>query len=373
MVVHYLNGKYTARRTTGVERVAACLVSALDAHLDAHLAGHHARHGERWVLLHPAGAEPPALRNIETRAVGWRGMPLHLWEQIALPLAARGGMLLSLGGSAPWLVPRQTVMLHDAAVFDHPQAYALSFRVWYRRLHRHLARSGAVLLTVSVFSRGRLVEHLRVPPERIAVIPNAADHLDAVQADAGIIGRLGLAGTPFLLAVASANPSKNLTALVEAFARLADCPPVRLVIVGAGNARVFASDAPAADPPGLLRAGPLPDADLKALYQHATALVFPSLYEGFGLPPLEAMTCGCPVAAARAAAIPEVCGDAALYFDPLDVDDITRALQRMLGDVELSERLGRLGTERAAHFSWAESARLLLAALEAGHSNRLPR
>jgi glycosyltransferase involved in cell wall biosynthesis len=214
------------------------------------------------------------------------------------------------------------------------------------------------LLTVSAFSRQRLAACVGQAQQRFAVIPNGAGHLDAIGADADVLGDTEPIDGRFLLAVASANPSKNLARLVEAFGRLDPSQGLRLVIVGGSNSRVFANAGlPAIE--GVLRLGAVDDAGLKALYGRALALVVPSLYEGFGLPPLEAMACGCPVAVARAAALPEVCGDAALYFDPLSVQDIAVALQRLADDERLRDTLRQAGRARAAAFTWRAAGQRL--------------
>ncbi len=283
-----------------------------------------------------------------------------------MPWAARDGLLVNLAGAAPWFAFRQACLLHDAAVYDHPGAYSRAFVLWYRLLFAHLARRAVPLMTVSEFSRQRLAVCLQVPEWQIALVPNGADHLDAVEADAATLARFGLEQSQFLLAVASENPTKNLPALVSAFASLGGHGGLRLVLVGGRNGHVFApTDAPA-DPPGVVRTGPLGDAALKALYGKAMALVFPSLYEGFGLPPLEAMSCGCPVLAARAAAVPEVCGDAVRYFDPHSVAAIAAALREVLADAALRHRLRLAGAERATHFRWLNCVSALLRAVHAG-------
>jgi glycosyltransferase involved in cell wall biosynthesis len=345
----YLNGKFSAQPLTGVQRVARETVRALDDLAPASAS-----------LLLPAAGRAPALRHLQASRVGSAGLPLHVWEQVALPWATRDGWLLNLAGAAPALARKQTCVIHDAAVFDHPEAYRPAFVHWYRFLFRWLARRRAVqLVTVSAFSQQRLAAALGVDASRIAVVPNGGDHLDAVLPDAACLQRLGLERGRFLLAVGSANPTKNLPRLVRAYARSGLAPGVKLVLVGGTRRHVFAAT-DEGEAQGVLHAGVLGDAQLKALYGAALGLVVPSLYEGFGLPPLEAMACGCPVAAAEAASLPEVCGDAALYFDPRSEDAIAGALCRLQADAPLRERLRAAGCERAAAFTWRASAARLL-------------
>jgi len=349
----FINGKFTAQRTTGVQRVAARLTQALDAQLSDGDA-------DRWILLCPPGSTAPVLRHIAVRQIGPPGLPRHLWEQLVLPFAARGGLLVNLAGAAPYVAARQVCLLHDAAVFDHPRAYTRAFVGWYRQLFRRLARTAARLLTVSAFSQARLALHLKLQPGQIGVLNNGCDHLDEVVPDLGVLTRHALVGTRCLLAVASANPTKNLASLLTAYARLPADPLLRLVIVGGANERVFAAGK-TLDPPQVVRVGPVGDAQLVALYLHAAGFVLPSLYEGFGIVALEAMRCGCPVAAAQAAAIPEVCGDAALYFDPQSVPAIADAMQRLLSDTSLVDQLRAAGQARACIFRWSDAAAVLRA------------
>ena len=314
-------------------------------------------------LLLPPGGMPPPLRAMTVRRVAGAGRSLHAWEQLRLPRAARGGLLLNLSGSAPALAAPQVCFVHDAAVFDHPEAYTAAFRQWYRFLFRRLSRTARLLFTVSAFSRARLAVALGVPQDRILVVPNGADHLADVVADTSVLATHGLADHPFLLAVGSANPTKNLATLLDAWRVLNRGDTARLVLVGGNNARVFA-DHRHVEVPGLVRLGHVGDAALKALYGRAVGLVFPSIYEGFGMPPLEAMACGCPVAASTAASLPEVCGGAALEFDPHSVSAIAAAMRALLDDAALRERLRVLGLRRAAGYRWDDAAALLLGHLE---------
>lgn len=358
----FINGKFAAQPMTGVQRVASQLLLALDASAEP-LPG-------RWTVLCPLGSRPPALKRMQCVEVGTGDQPLHLWEQWTLPRAARHGLLVNLAGSAPWAARRQVCMIHDAAVFDQPQAYGLAFGLWYRALFRHVARSPATLLTTSAFSRQRLALALRLAKERIAVVGNGGDHLQSVVPDDSLLAHPQLRGRPFFLAVGSDNPNKNHARLIAAYAahtQGAADPPVRLLLVGGRNNKVFAGKAEVPDPAGVCRAGQQSDAVLKSLYQHALALVFPSLYEGFGIPPLEAMAEGCPVIAARSASLPEVCGDAALYVDPLDVAELQSSLHRMQSDESLRQQLRSAGLAHVRRHSWASCAQALLGALPPTH------
>ena len=364
----FINGKFTAQRTTGVQRSARNLLQSMDDIL----AEGDCPGISRAVLLLPPGTRPPDLRRIETAVVGNCRLPLHLWEQCLLPIAARQGLLLNLAGSAPLSAFRQVCLIHDAAVFDCPDAYSMAFRQWYRALFQLLARRQTALLTVSAFSQWRLASQLGIAAAQIGIVPNGGEHLQAVEPDLGILARHGLVPERYLLAVGSDNPNKNQAALVAAFAAFAAFAgsrggqAVKLVMVGGADPRVFAGQSQhnhgaEAD---IVRTGPLDDSALKALYQHAAGLIFPSLYEGFGLPPLEAMSCGCPVAASDAAAIPEVCGGAALYFDPSSVDQIACAMKDLIEDPALRERLRRAGSVQLQRFSWPGAAKSLLSQLQ---------
>jgi glycosyltransferase involved in cell wall biosynthesis len=357
----YVNGKFCAQRTTGVQRYARCALEAIDARLAAR------PDARRWTLLLPPDAVAPALRAVHVQGLPWNGPGgLHGWEQWALPRAARGGLLLNLAGSAPaWGAAAQLCVMHDAAPFDQPQAYTTAFATWYRWLFRHLAtRPATRLVTVSDFSRERLAAALKVPSQRFAVAPGGAQHFDAVPADTAVLGAHGLQGQRFVLAVASRNPTKNLARLAQAWPRVGRAD-VQLALVGGANVRVFGGDAATPTAAGWVDVGPLDDAGLKALYEHASAFVFPSLYEGFGLPPLEAMACGCPVAVSDIPALRAVAGDAALLFDPLSPPSIADALRRLLDDAALRDDLRERGRRRAALFTWDATAQALLGVAKA--------
>lgn len=350
MAAIFINGKFTAQRMTGVQRLAASLIHALD-HLLAETGDIN-----RWILLCPPGANPPSFKCIEIRFVGSVLGGLHVWEQVFLPAYTFGRALLNLAGPAPLLKRHQVCMIPDAAVFDHSQAYTFTYGAWYRLLFRVIGHSAMLLLTISEFSRQRLIVALGVHAKRLQIVYCAATHMMSVTPEPMILNRFELKGVKYLLAVGSMNPTKNLPALLSAF-RGITASEVRLVLVGGGNSAVFATELmDAGSDPRVITTGPLSDGELSALYRHAHAFVFPSLYEGFGIPPLEAMSLGCPVVAAQVASIPEICGDAALYFNPLDIEGITYALEQILTDNALREALCQRGAARVALFTWERAA-----------------
>lgn len=353
----FFNGKFVAQPTTGVQRFSRELITAADRLI---VAGRW-RTEARLVLLVPGGHADrlPRLSCFEVREVP--ATRLHVWEQLQLPRATGGQLLVNLSGSAPLFKRNQICTFHDAAIFDIPQAYSGMFGSWYRFLFRTQGPICRRVLTVSEFSKARLAHHLRIDAARIGVVPNGADHAAQPQDNGDLIERHQLRPGHYFLAVGSDNPSKNFASLMAAFSRL-DRPDVQLVVVGGSNQAVFAGAgaSTATADPRIVRTGRVSDSQLMALYRQALAFVFPSLYEGFGIPPLEAMRAGCPVLAANAASIPEVCGDAADYFDPHSVDDIAASLTRALDQPERLALLREAGHARVAHFTWDHAACLLL-------------
>jgi glycosyltransferase involved in cell wall biosynthesis len=361
----YINGKFVAQSMTGVQRVAHETVLALDRLMA------FADPDTRSVLLCPPGAAAPRFRHIEVREVRGAKRSLAAWEQLSLPWASRDGLLLNLAGSSPWIAASRSIcLIHDAAVFDQPGTYTRAFRTWYRFLFRRLARRAAALATVSEFSRQRLAAALHVPPERLQVIHNGADHFSRVAADVSVLPAYGLTPQRFVLVVGTEKRTKNIHTLLDAWRAMPRAAGEVLVWVGGQNNRVFSNSHSEqrkrddlAD--GIVRVGVISDARLKALYQAAAALVIPSTYEGFGFPAVEAMSCGCPVLAAEAAALPEICGDAALYFGGDDLNEAAVQLRRLLDDTKLRETLSARGAARAHRFSWDAAARSMAVQLSA--------
>jgi glycosyltransferase involved in cell wall biosynthesis len=350
----FLNGRFLSQSVTGVQRFSGEITAAIDRLMGS------GDWPETTVLTPPAcnsgnRSAAAAFQRLRVQDVGHRHG--HLWEQTDLPKAARGGTLVSLGNTAPVLAGRrQVVVIHDAGVFDTPDSYSFRFRVWYKTLQRALVRTGAHVVTVSQFSRDRIVARLGLDPARVAVMYEGADHILRVPADPDALERHGLRPRQFALVVGSRVAHKNLAALQETAAVLEQRGMV-IAIVGGSNADVFQDGRM-----GSLterRLGRATDGELRALYENAACLLFPSRYEGFGLPPVEAMACGCPVLASRGGAVEEICGDSALYFSGDDRRSISTSVERLLDEPGLASGLSERGRVRAASLSWDASARKL--------------
>jgi glycosyltransferase involved in cell wall biosynthesis len=233
------------------------------------------------------------------------------------------------------------VTLHDVQHRDLPDFFGRGRRSFRRIAYDRAARTATAVIVTSEFVRGRAVELLELDPTRVHVVPHGVDHSLFHQGDEE--------REPFLLYPARPWPHKNHARLLEAFTELRQTRPrLRLVLTGGGLERLDPL------PEGVTRLGTVSAERIASLYRRAACLVFPSLYEGFGLPPLEAMACGCPVAAAAAGAIPEVCGDAAVLFDPTDVGSIAAAV---LEADERAQELRERGLARAAGYTWEACAR----------------
>lgn len=357
-----INGRFLTQASSGVQRFARELLAALDAELDTPEAG---AAGLRWRLLVPAGEVVfpeglPTYRHIEIARVGKQKG--HLWDQL-LPLhCGADDLMINLANGGPIWRGRSLAVLHDAAVYRTPHNFTRSYAIFHRVLGRLLARRSS-LCTVSEFSRTELADVLGVPAARIAVVPNGCDHMKRVTPDLGAAAALGLEPGRYFLSIGSPVPNKNLRTAIEGFSRMRR-EGERFVVVGSVNASVFGQGVTQA-PPGVVMAGRLPDAQIAGLLRQARALVFPSLYEGFGIPPLEAMLAGCPVLASDIPVVREVCGDAAWYFDPHDADSLASTLQRSIEQPGALAALTEAGLQRTAHFTWQRSARCLLQAVQA--------
>jgi glycosyltransferase involved in cell wall biosynthesis len=270
------------------------------------------------------------------------------------------------------------ITLHDLQPITHPERFGMVKRTYIRLLAPRSLRAAAAVVCLTDFTAGDAVGIAGVDPSRVRLVPCGVDDPgagpDTLVQDA-VLERHGLLGSPFILYPAITYAHKNHETLVAAFARLADDhPDARLVLTGGeGSFEPVVRAAVAAY--GLtgrvVRTGRIPEDELDVLYRRAAMLAFPSRYEGFGLPVVEAMVRGCPVVASRAGALESVAGDAAVLVDPLDAGAWAEALADLLDEPERRTVLSRLGVERARRFRWPEAA-ASLAAVYREVAGRLP-
>jgi alpha-1,3-rhamnosyl/mannosyltransferase len=272
--------------------------------------------------------------------------------------------------TAPFWSPAPVVLtVHDVSYERHPQWYPYR-RDWARRaFYRCSAYSASHILTVSRFSAGEITAAYRIPMERMTVTPLGVDEGFA-PADPRVPQELPAGVTPpYLLHVGDLHERRNLPMVVDAMlasrrqARTA--APLSLVLAGRDRGlgqAICAMAARAGSPDAVVLLGTVTDTRLRALYRGAAALVYPSFYEGFGLPLIEAMACGTPVIASRGTSIPEVVGDAGVLIDPADTNAWTIAILEVATDEHVRARLRTAGLRRAADFTWERTARLTLEA-----------
>jgi glycosyltransferase involved in cell wall biosynthesis len=338
-----VNGRFMTRRATGVDRFAVELLRAWTQ------PGSGARHVRAFTPTKAA----LVVRDLPVDVVAAGRLGGHSWEQFELPNLCGGGCLVSLCGTGPAIYKRQLAVLHDANVMANPWVFSFAFRNWYRMLFKSLMRRAAVVATVSRFSASELTKYFGVRAAGLEVIYESGEHVLRTPASPGIIGRLGLTNCRFVLAVGSRSPNKNFAGVVQAAAKLADLG-IKVVFAGGSNSRVFAGNELTGE--NLVLAGYVSDEELRALYERADCFLYPSFYEGFGLPPLEAMHCGCPVIVSNGSSLPEICGEAAVYCEPGDPADIAKQVRRVLTSESLRRELKEAGLARAATFTWQRSA-----------------
>lgn len=284
----------------------------------------------------------------------------HLWEQFSLPWQLRGTLLFSPANTGPLAVRHQVVTIHDVATLEHPEWFEGKFAVWYRWLLPRLARRVQHVLTVSEASRQSIIKWTGIAPARVTAIPLAADRRfqPMTQSEEERVRQKLALPERFVLAVGSLEPRKNLAGLFAAWQGWENRPrDLRLVVVG-GRGKVFRGVGFEQLPQDVQLLGRVDDADLPGLYTAAELFVYPSLYEGFGLPPLEAMACGTPVLTSNVSSLPEVVGNAALQVEPDRPERIRAALIELTHNALLREELRGRGLERARQFSWQKTAEL---------------
>ncbi|MBD8069400.1 glycosyltransferase family 4 protein [Bacillus sp. PS06] len=345
----YINGRFLTQSVTGVQRYGRELLKAIDKIITIN---NPISKNYEFIILMPKLDLDIKFDNLRVRKVG--ALKGHLWEQMELPYYSRDGLLLSLCNTAPLIKKNQIVTIHDAAVYRFPKSFSLMFEKWYKILFRGLGVQAKSIITVSNFSKSELIKYSKIKEEKISVVKEGKEHILALKPDNKILDKYDLRDKKFIFAVSSMNPNKNFKAIIDAI-NLVD--NISVVIAGGTNPKVFKDNqSNSIENKNIKYVGYVTDNELKSLYENALVFIYPSLYEGFGLPPLEAMACGCPVIVSNTSSLPEVCGEASIYCDPYDYTDIANKISLLVNDSNLAIKLEKLGFEQSGKFSWNRCA-----------------
>lgn len=353
----------------GNETYAANLIEAL-AEIDQR---------NRYTLYVTKQAAIERFANRWTHVTVRRTLPHMPLVRIPVTLSAelrrRRVDLLHVQFTAPPFAPCPVVAtIHDLSFEHFPETFKRRSCVQLRFTVRRTAQSARHIITSSEYSRRDIVETYKLSPERVTVTPLAAAHHFAPVEDAAELARVRACyklPAEYILAVGSIQPRKNLPRLIQAYERLCESRPQgtlpQLVLVGnqawlSGDTLNAIARTPHRE--RIILTGYVPESDLPALYTAALCFVYPSFFEGFGLPPLEAMRCGAPVLTGDRSSLPEVVGDAGLTFNPFDEQSITETLARIVNNANLRAELRAKGFEQARRFDWRETARRTLAVYE---------
>ncbi len=350
-----INGYFLQQKISGVQRYAAELISAL--------AG-IPQDKYRYLLVMPGGRQD-LVQNIEGVEIVFDNSCLNpaVWTQFKLPLLAK-----KMGADILWspcnvgpILPLVThvVNVFDASVYNDQNWFAWKFKTYYKILFGCYRYTASRLVTCSEFSKTEIVKYTGIPADRVYVVYGAiSDNFRKVSGKTKLDGK-------YILSLGSRDPRKNISSLIKAWEQL---PALvkngrRLAIVG-GKSKAFAEERLSPEVEDIVFLGYVPDEELPALYSNADCFVYPSFYEGFGLPPLEAMACGCPVVVSEAASLPEVCGDSALYINPYSVKSIADGICVIITDEKKRKEFLDNAVEVAKRFTWGKSASELFKVLD---------
>lgn len=351
----YINGRFLTQNITGVQRYAIEIVKALDKYLnDDKLNNEY-----KFEIVCPKNIKQKLiLKNIKIKQIGI--LKGHLWEQIELPLYVKNKFLFNFCNCAPLIKKNQTVTIHDIAVCDVPYAYSKSFCIWYKFIYKILTFRLKKIFTVSEFSKKRLNEYFNIPLERIEVTYNGIDHMKNIKLDEKIFSRFGIRKNNYVLAVSSLNPSKNFKLILET-AKIS--PEINFVIAGGTNSNVFKEQGFEITS-NVKFIGYVNDEELVALYKFASCFVYPSIYEGFGIPPLEAIAFNCPVVLSDIEVFKEIYKDNVLYCSPNDSKELKNSILKILNNRKIKDMLLNKSFLLKNKYKWIDAGKKLIVFLE---------
>lgn len=338
----YFNGRFLSQPVTGVQRYAIELLKSIDDILDSK---------DKVILLIPKNSvDIPLLKNIKIKKCGV--LTGQLWEQLELPTYTVGKKLINLCNTSPIIKFKQVVTIHDAAVFATNQ-YRTTFRLWYKFLYKSNKFKKNKIVTVSNFSKTELIKYCGFSEDRITVIYEGGNHILNIEEDISVIQRNGLKNGKFALVVSSFSPNKNFNNVLKAMELIEDCD-IDFVICGGANPKVF-SGLTLTTNKRMKYLGYVSDSELKTLYSNAGCFIFTSFYEGFGLPPLEAITCGCPIVLSDRSSLPELFSGCAEFCDPNNIEDIAIKVKSALNNSK-NQHVRAKNIDFSKKYNWRHTA-----------------
>lgn len=343
----YVNARFLTQEMTGVQRFAEMISLELNQKVD------------NICFLSPSNiVRADIASQLNVRIIGRNTG--HLWEQLDLPYflsKQRKGVLVNLGNTAPILFRNKITAVHDITFLKFPESFSKKFLYFYKVLIPLVIKTSKHVITVSEFSKDEILKKYNLDKEKISVVYNA------VNKNFSIKNIEKYNGKPYFLMVSSQNYHKNFSRALDGFylaRKHGYLDEFALKIIGAKNPAFNTQSYTSNLKEDVEFLGRVSDSQLANLYANATAFIFPSLYEGFGIPPLEAQYFGCPVIASNAASLPEVLSDSVLYFNPLSSSEIKDAMIKVSNDLNLREKLIECGYKNLKKYSWGDSASKLL-------------
>lgn len=341
-----VNGRFLTQKPTGVHRYAFEICNQLS------------EMGIDFYVAVPKEINPDYKVSFKTVQCG--SLNTHLWEQISLPkyLKQQGSpLLISLSGCGPLNYSNQIITIHDVSHERHPEWFSKNYCRFYGYMMPRIGKKAHAIITVSEFSKKEIEETLNLPSEKIYVINCSIPSYHTIEQEN--IERDGNSTERYILSVSSMDPRKNFIRLVESFNKIED-KSVKLYIIGMQFKAFNTPDMDKLIRENVILTGYLDDESLQTMYRNALFSIYPSLYEGFGIPPLESMSYGCPVIVSDIPALREINEDAVLYTNPLDVADMSSKIDLLIRDTELRDKLSKKGREQVKKYSWVKSAQQVL-------------
>lgn len=342
----YINGRFLSQNLTGVNRYAYELTKNLNKlNMDFYIIV------PKNIILNPE-------YNIDTfKFIRYGVSGSHFWEQLILPfffLFKKNYVLLNFTGLSSILIRNRIMTIHDLAFLENPKWYSNKYYYLYKYLTPIAAKTAKKIITVSEFSKKEIIHRLKIKEQKISVIYNAVDHFKKNN-----VNSKNLDSKQYILTVASIDPRKNFKTIIDAFLLLEKNMNIELYIVGGQSKNIF-SRIDIEKNPKIHILGRVTDKELEKYYRNANMFIYMSFYEGFGIPPLEAMGFNCPVIVSDIPVFHEVYADAAVYINPYDSFEISNSIKKLYYNKELRTELIEKGEKQVKKFSWKHSTEILI-------------